>query len=83
MTVKELRQHEEYHKCLRKIEGYSAGFTFTINFTNIPPAKANALRVVLRDACKKGLIESVSIGLGFVDHDLVPMEETYRRKGTL
>lgn len=63
MTAKELREHPEYQRCIDKITNYRKGFTFTIHFTAIPVKKANALRVILRDCCKMGLIESTSIGL--------------------
>ena len=63
MTVAELRQHPEYKKAVAKIEGYRKGFRFTMNYANIPKAKANALKIILNDCEKSGIIESVSIGL--------------------
>lgn len=76
MTISELRAHPEYTRCMNKIQNYRPGFQFTMNFSTIPTAKANALRIVLRDAEDAGYLESVSIGL---DIDLNPVEETYLR----
>ena len=76
MNRKEFRASEEYAKCINKIENYKKGFCFTINFSNIPTRKANALKVVLQDCCDMGLIESISIGLSLTG-DFV--DETYRR----
>ena len=80
MTHEEVRNHPGYIEAMEKIKGYRPGFRFTINFSRIPTAKANGLRIVLRDACKLGILESVSIGLGWDDKgDFGPLDETYRR----
>lgn len=63
MTVTELRKHSEYKKAVEKIKNYRKGFRFTINYANIPKAKANALKIILQDCEKNNLLESVSIGL--------------------
>lgn len=76
MTIAELRQHTDYEKAVRKIKNYSKGFRFTVNYANIPKAKANALKIILADCRNANLIESVSIGLSF---DGNPVEETFIR----
>ena len=77
MTINELRQDKNYTDAIEKIRNYSKGFRFTIDFSKIPKAKANALKIVLRDAEKMGLLESVSIGLN-LNGDIT--DETYIRK---
>lgn len=57
MTVQELRNHKEYEICFEKIRSYPKGFTFTLNYSQIPRAKANALKIVMSDAVKQGLLE--------------------------
>lgn len=57
MTVNEVRNHKEYKLCIDKIENYPKGFKFTMNWCNIPKAKANALKIVMSDCIKSGLLE--------------------------
>jgi hypothetical protein len=63
MTTQELRNTKDYKEAMAKIEAYRKGFKFTIDYTQIPRAKGNALKIILRDAIKSGLLESVQIGL--------------------
>lgn len=81
MELKHIRRHPGYIEAMEKIRKYKPGFRFTVDFANIPEAKANGLRIVLRDACKLGLLESVAIGAGWdKDGKFNPfMDETYRR----
>ena len=76
MTVQELRNHEEYAICMRKIKGYKKGFEFTIKYSQIPTGKANALKIVLHDAVDQGLLENIADGWSLDGHIV---EETYRR----
>lgn len=76
MTTKELRAHPEYKVCIDKIIGYTPGFKFTLNYTTIPTAKANALKLILRDAVEEGYLESISMGY---DLDMNLTDETFRR----
>lgn len=76
MTTKELRAHPEYKVCMDRIIGYRPGFKFTLNWFEIPTAKANALKIVLRDAVEMGYLESVSMGY---DLDMNLTDETYKR----
>lgn len=76
MNHEELRQHPEYRKCVDIIKGYRKGFILTMNYSNIPVKKGNALKVVLRDCVKDGLLECVSMGLD-IHGNLV--EEVYKR----
>lgn len=76
MTTEELRNHEEYRLCMNKIKAYKPGFKFTVNFSVIPKAKANALRIILNDAINASLLESVAIGVA-INGEFV--DETYRR----
>ena len=76
MTIQELRESNDYKQAVEKIRNYRKGFTFTINVSNIPQAKANALAIVLHDCCKAGLLKSTSIGL---DIHGERVEETFKR----
>lgn len=76
MTIIELRNSEEYAKCMRKIEGYSKGFEFTVPYWKMTKEQANAMKIILQDAVRKGLIESIRIGLSL---ELVETDETFRR----
>lgn len=63
MTIKEFRQSKDYAEAMNKIKNYSKGFTFTLNYSEIPKGKANALRIIMQDCIKDGIVESVSFGL--------------------
>ena len=63
MTVQELRKTKDYQDAVDKIKGYPNGFTFTLDYTKIPKAKANALKIILNDCINNKIIDSVSIGL--------------------
>jgi hypothetical protein len=76
MNKQELRQAKDYKEAMAKIEGYTKGFRFTINYTEIPSAKANALKIILQDACKQELLQSVQFGLS-LEGELV--DETFVR----
>ena len=76
MTAQELRNHEEYAICFKKIKSYRKGFEFTLNYSQIPTPKANALKIVMSDAIEQGLIESIQIGLS-LEGDWV--SETFRK----
>ena len=78
MTKEEWRNHEEYKANYKKIESYSKGFRWTMRWCEIPTGKANALKILLADCEKAGLIKSVSIGYG-IDNGLVETEETFER----
>ena len=76
MTKEELRNHEEYRLCMNKIKAYKPGFEFTINFSSIPKAKANALKIILKDAIDVGLLKSIALGLSITGEFV---DETFRR----
>lgn len=58
MTTEQLRSHPEYTKCMDRIKSYHPGFTFTMDYTQIPTrAKQNGMRAILRDAIKLGYLE--------------------------
>lgn len=57
MTVQEVRNHKEYAICFKKITSYPKGFTFTLYWQNIPKPQANALKIVMQDACEQGLLD--------------------------
>lgn len=46
-----------------EIKAYKKDFEFTLNYSQIPKAKANALQLIMSDAIEQGLLEIVSIGL--------------------
>lgn len=76
MTITELRENEEYRTCMDKIRGYRVGFEFTIPFHRMSVGKANAMRIILKDAHAEGLIDCISFDF---DRDGVITEETWRR----
>lgn len=76
MTKQELREHSQYIFCMNRIRTYQVGFTWTMNWEEIPPAKANALKIILEDAKEIGLIESIKMTY---DINLKLIAETYRR----
>ena len=78
MTTQELRQHKEYKESKAKIESYPQGFKWTMKWLQIPTPQRNALKILLSDCIKEGLIKSVSIGYG-LDNGLVETEETFER----
>lgn len=63
MTVDEFRKDKEYANCLEKIKSYPKGFEFTLTWETIPKAKANALKILMQDCIKMGLLDSVSFTL--------------------
>jgi len=63
MTHQELKASKDYAKCIDIITNYKNGFRFTINYSEIPLEKANALKLILKDCCEMGLIKSTSMGL--------------------
>ena len=76
MTITEMRNHPEYTVCFDKIKSYPIGFTFTLNYEQIPRAKGNALKIIMQDAIEAGLLESVAIGLAI---DGTMTDETFRK----
>lgn len=76
MTVQELRETDDYNEAFDKINGYPKGFKFTLDYTKIPKAKGNALKIITRDCINKKIIESVSIGLSLEGEQT---EETFIR----
>ena len=63
MTVAELRKTEGYAEAMEKIKGYHKGFTFTVYYNDLPKPNANALKEVLNDCCKAGIIDSINMGI--------------------
>ena len=76
MTVQEFRETDGYKEAFDKIKGYPRGFKFTLDYTKIPKAKGNALKIITRDCIKEKIIESVAIGLSLEGKQT---EETFRR----
>lgn len=76
MTTQELRECKDYKIAVEKIINYNKGFTFTIHYSAIPKAKANALSIILQDCCTANLIQSTSIGLNIHGEKV---EETFKR----
>lgn len=76
MTIEEMRKTEEYTKIVQKVKKYRKGFEFTLDVNVIPRPQWNALRMVMRDLEKQGLIENIEFGYS-IDGELV--EEKYAR----
>lgn len=80
MTTAELRAHPEYKAAMEKIRAYRPGFTFRMDWTQIPTAKGNALKIILHDAIENGYLESVSMEY---DLDMNLTAESYKRVNKL
>lgn len=76
MTIQELRQSKDYVEAMSKIKKYSKGFTFKLNYSQIPKGKANALRIIMQDCIENGIVESVSFGLALSGERT---DETFKR----
>ena len=76
MNAIEFRAHPEYKKCMDKIISYRKGFVFTVDYTQMSTAKANALKIVMADAVKAGYLDLLSIGLAL---DGTETDETFKR----
>ena len=55
------------NEAMQKIVCYKPGFRFTIHYGQVPEEKRASLRSLLDKAEKNGWIESVQIGLGWLD----------------
>ena len=76
-----LRDHPEYTACLIKIQNYKKGFEWWMDWRSIPTGKANALKIILNDACEKGMIEMIKDEWGFTyQNKLINTRTQYRRK---
>lgn len=58
-----IRTQPGYQEAKQKIINYSHGFRFSIYPKQIPQAKLNALRILLNDCEKEGIIKSISFDL--------------------
>lgn len=76
MTIEEMRKTEEYTKIVQKVKKYRKGFEFTLDVNVIPRPQWNALRMIMRDLEKQGLIENIEFDYS-IDGELV--EEKYVR----
>lgn len=76
MTKTELRAHPEYADAMAKIKGYRPGFKFHMDWTQIPVAKGNALKIILNDAIEAGFLQSVAMDY---DLDMNNTGETFAR----
>lgn len=76
MTIQEFRQSKDYAEAMDKIKNYSKDFIFTLNYSEIPKGKANALRIIMQDCIENGIVESISIGLAL---DGEQTSETFKK----
>lgn len=63
MTIPEFRETKDYKRAMKKIQDYSQGFKFTLNYSSIPVGKANALKILMEDCINYNFIKSISIEL--------------------
>ena len=63
MTIPEFRETKDYKQAMKKIQDYSQGFKFTLNYSVMPIGKANALKILMEDCINYNLIKSISIEL--------------------
>ena len=76
MTKEQFKQSQEYKEMMCKIESYTKGFCFTLDYTQIPKAKAKALEIVTSDSIKAGILESTSFCM---DLEGNTTEESFKR----
>lgn len=76
MTREQLRKTTDYAEAMNKIRKYPKGSRFTLYYSSIPRARANALEILMHDCIKMGLVESVSIGIALPG---IKADETFRR----
>lgn len=76
MTIPEFRETKDYEQAMKKVQGYSQGFKFTLNYSSIPIGKANALKILMEDCINYNLIESISIELAL---DGTQTAETFQK----
>lgn len=76
MTREQLRKTTDYAEAMNKIRKYPKGFRFTLYYSSIPRARANALEILMHDCIKMELVESISIGIALPG---IKADETFRR----
>lgn len=76
MTREQLRKTTDYTEAMNKIRKYPKGFRFTLYYSSIPRARANALEILMHDCIKMELVESISIGIALPG---IKADETFRR----
>ena len=60
MTKTEFRNSAIYKKYMERIKGYSKGYNFTIPYYKMTRPQINAINVILNDAAKAKIIDSMS-----------------------
>ncbi len=63
MTKTEFRNSAIYKKYMERIKGYSKGYNFTIPYYKMTRPQINAINVILNDAAKAKIIDSMSFGI--------------------
>ena len=76
MNTQQLRESTEYTEACRKINSYRKGFRFTIPYYKMTTGQKNAMRIIISDCEKQGLIRSVAMGISL---GLDITEETFER----
>lgn len=76
MTKTEFRNSAIYKKYMERIKGYSKGYNFTIPYYKMTRPQINAINVILNDAVKAKIIDSMSFGIN-LEGEIT--EETYMR----
>lgn len=76
MKRKEFKESKEYEDAVKKINGYSKGFNFTIPYYKMTQGQKNAMHIITSDCVKGKIIDSVSFGLNLAGEIT---EETFVR----
>lgn len=76
MSKSEFKNSKEYREMVDRIKGYPIGFTFSLNYGEIPEKKGNALKIITKDCIDMGILESISVGLDIQGNFV---EEQYKR----
>ena len=76
MTGKNLKNQKSMRMQLKKINGYSKGFNFTIPYYKMTQGQKNAMHIITSDCVKGKIIDSVSFGLNLAGEIT---EETFVR----
>lgn len=78
MSKQEFLNSEIFAEYISRIEKMPKGYKWHVPYYKMKPAVKRAMDVLTQEATKRGLIKSISIGMGWNDEgDFVDTEETF------
>lgn len=80
MSKEDFLKSKEYAEYMRRIRNYPKGYVLHFPIHKMSQPIVNALNVILQNAVKEGLMESVEDGWGWDENgDFKLLEMTYRK----